>query len=384
MRYRKLIVPGLFWASVAYNMGVISFTGKNIIEAMNVSKFEYGLLFSITFIGWFIGSFIFGHFSDRFGRRKMVVIATPIHIVATVLLYFSSSYWMFFVLRFFAGLGFGIVLPILSTIVSENSPPAVRGRMVVLLDSFWTYGWVLGSLLAYLMLPGLGSNWKNYYLVALIWLVLIPLSIKLPESKLVVKVKHQTKVKIWEVLRHRHTFWLWIVWFGMAFAYYGVFGWLPSIVSDYYPLIRSYEFVMISYLFQIPGFLTAAYLVEKIGRKKVLFSFIALTGISAFVFITGIAIAEMAMVGMILLSFFDLGAWGALYAITPEIYETKIRGTGAGFANSAGRVGGLLGPLVPSLFASGYEMVFLMYIAVLFAAAFFSLMLPETKGIKFE
>ena len=170
----------------------------------------------------------------------------------------------------------------------------------------------------------------------------------------------------------------------MAFAYYGVFGWLPSIVSDYYPLIRSYQFVMISYLFQIPGFLTAAYLVEKIGRKKVLFSFIALTGISAFVFITGIAIAEMAMVGMILLSFFDLGAWGALYAITPEIYKTKIRGTGAGFANSAGRVGGLLGPLVPSLFVSGYEMVFLIYIAVLFAAAFFSLMLPETKGIKFE
>ena len=48
----------------------------------------------------------------------------------------------------------------------------------------------------------------------------------------------------------------------------------------------------------------------------------------------------------ILLSFFNLGAWGALYAYTPEQYPTVIRGTGAGMAAAVGRVGGILGPLL--------------------------------------
>ena len=47
-----------------------------------------------------------------------------------------------------------------------------------------------------------------------------------------------------------------------------------------------------------------------------------------------------------LLSFFNLGAWGALYAYTPEQYPTTIRGTGAGMAAAFGRIGGILGPLL--------------------------------------
>ena len=56
---------------------------------------------------------------------------------------------------------------------------------------------------------------------------------------------------------------------------------------------------------------------------------------SALLFISGI-----------LLSFFNLGAWGALYAYTPEQYPTVIRGTGAGMAAAVGRIGGIFGPLL--------------------------------------
>lgn len=42
----------------------------------------------------------------------------------------------------------------------------------------------------------------------------------------------------------------------------------------------------------------------------------------------------------------NLGAWGALYAYTPEQYPTVIRGTGAGMAAAFGRIGGILGPLL--------------------------------------
>ena len=49
----------------------------------------------------------------------------------------------------------------------------------------------------------------------------------------------------------------------------------------------------------------------------------------------------MLLAGM-LLSFFNLGAWGALYAATPEIYPTLLRATGAGWAAGFGRIASIL------------------------------------------
>lgn len=58
-----------------------------------------------------------------------------------------------------------------------------------------------------------------------------------------------------------------------------------------------------------------------------------------------------------LLSFFNLGAWGALYAYSPEQYSAVIRASGSGIAAGVGRIGGILGPLlVGSLVAQGVSL----------------------------
>ena len=46
------------------------------------------------------------------------------------------------------------------------------------------------------------------------------------------------------------------------------------------------------------------------------------------------------------MQFFLFGMWSVLYAYTPELYPTRSRGTGAGFASSIGRIGSLLGPYI--------------------------------------
>jgi MFS transporter, putative metabolite:H+ symporter len=62
------------------------------------------------------------------------------------------------------------------------------------------------------------------------------------------------------------------------------------------------------------------------------------------------------LVSGMLLSFFNLGAWGALYAYTPEQYPAIVRGTGAGMAAAVGRVGGVFGPLlVGTMLTKGYD-----------------------------
>jgi MFS transporter, putative metabolite:H+ symporter len=72
------------------------------------------------------------------------------------------------------------------------------------------------------------------------------------------------------------------------------------------------------------------------------------------------------------MSFFALGAWGALYAWTPELYPTEIRATGVGWASGMSRIAGILAPILGGILfgiattASGS----LLYVLSLWSAAF--------------
>jgi MFS transporter, putative metabolite:H+ symporter len=82
------------------------------------------------------------------------------------------------------------------------------------------------------------------------------------------------------------------------------------------------------------------------------------------------------------LSFFNLGAWGALYAVTPEVYPTALRATGAGAAAGFGRIASIAAPLsVPPLLAiGGTGLVFGTFAAFFVLAALAALGLPERRG----
>ena len=126
-----------------------------------------------------------------------------------------------------------------------------------------------------------------------------------------------------------------------------------------FSMIQSFEYVLIMTLAQLPGYFTAAWLIERMGRKFVLVTYLLGTAGSALVFGNAETTVVLIVSG-IFLSFFNLGAWGALYAYTPEQYPAVIRGTGAGMAASIGRVGGILGPLlVGSLVAEGNSIGFI-------------------------
>ena len=111
------------------------------------------------------------------------------------------------------------------------------------------------------------------------------------------------------------------------------------------------------------------------------------TALSAFVFGNADSITVLLISGM-LLSFFNLGAWGALYAYTPEQYPTVIRGTGAGLAAGIGRIGGILGPLLVGIMLNnGYDIsiVFTIFcIAILIGVASVLFLGTETKQIELE
>ncbi|MFS0705298.1 MFS transporter, partial [Cellulomonas sp. 179-A 9B4 NHS] len=191
---------------------------------------------------------------------------------------------------------------------------------------------------------------------------------------------------LWAPDLRRRTAALWLVWFTVNFSYYGAFIWLPSLlVADGSTLVRSFGYTLIITLGQLPGYAVAAVLVETWGRRRTLAAFLAGSAVAAGLF--AVASGDVAVVGAgLLLSFFNLGAWGALYAVTPELYPTRVRTTGAGWAAGVGRTASILAPLaVPPLReAGGTTLLFAVFAAVFVVAASGALALPERTGESLE
>src|SRR5699024_5047901 len=123
------------------------------------------------------------------------------------------------------------------------------------------------------------------------------------------------------------------------------------------------------------------FLIEKWGRRATLASFLVLSAVAAVLFGQADTVAAIIAAGMAM-SAFNLGAWGALYAVTPEIYPTALRGTGAGSAAAFGRVAAIVAPLSTPVFITigGTGLAFGAFAFFFVVAAVAALFLPEWTG----
>ncbi|HGO9420902.1 MFS transporter [Bacillus cereus] len=348
---RKLLgIAGLGWLFDAMDVGMLSFVMVALQKDWGLSTQEMGWIGSINSIGMAVGALIFGILSDKIGRKSVFIITLLLFSIGSGLTALTTTLAMFLVLRFLIGMGLGGELPVASTLVSESVEAHERGKIVVLLESFWAGGWLIAALISYFVIPKYG--WEvAMVLSAVPALYALYLRWNLPDSPRFQKVKKRPSVienikSVWSGEYRKATIMLWILWFCVVFSYYGMFLWLPSVmVLKGFSLIKSFQYVLIMTLAQLPGYFTAAWFIERLGRKFVLVTYLIGTACSAYLFGVADSLTVLIVAGM-LLSFFNLGAWGALYAYTPEQYPTFIRGTGAGMAAAFGRIGGILGPLL--------------------------------------
>lgn len=390
---KLLGIAGLAWMFDAMDVGILSFVIAALAIDWNLSPEQMGWIGSVNSIGMAVGALVFGVFADKVGRKKIFMITLLLFSIASGLSALTTTLAAFLILRFFVGMGLGGELPVASTLVSESVEAKERGKVVVLLESFWAAGWIISAIIAYFIIPDYG--WRIALIItALPAFYAIYLRLKLPDSPKYTEKKSETRTimqnmrEVWSKKYAKRTLMLWIVWFTVVFSYYGMFLWLPSVmVIKGFTLIKSFEYVLIMTIAQLPGYFSAAWLIEKAGRKFVLITYLLGTAASAFVFGSA-ETTTLLMVSGILLSFFNLGAWGALYAYSPEQYPTVIRATGSGMAASVGRIGGILGPLlVGTLVMRGYEIgyIFTIFcIAIVIGVLAVLFLGTETKQIELE
>ncbi|HFK1545619.1 MFS transporter [Bacillus albus] len=348
---RKLLgIAGLGWLFDAMDVGMLSFVMVALQKDWGLSTQEMGWIGSINSIGMAVGALVFGILSDKIGRKSVFIITLLLFSIGSGLTALTTTLAMFLVLRFLIGMGLGGELPVASTLVSESVEAHERGKIVVLLESFWAGGWLIAALISYFVIPKYG--WEVAMILSAVpALYALYLRWNLPDSPRFEKVEKRPSVienikSVWSGDYRKATIMLWILWFSVVFSYYGMFLWLPSVmVLKGFSLIKSFQYVLIMTLAQLPGYFTAAWFIERLGRKFVLVTYLIGTACSAYLFGVAESLTVLIVAGM-LLSFFNLGAWGALYAYTPEQYPTVIRGTGAGMAAAFGRIGGILGPLL--------------------------------------
>ncbi|HWJ03651.1 MAG TPA: MFS transporter [Verrucomicrobiae bacterium] len=420
--YILLISAGLGWMFDSMDTGIISFVLPVLMKSFKLSPEQIGFIGSVGLAGMAVGAVFSGTLADYFGRKKVFAGTLVIYSIATGLCgwagRFDNFYAMLLVFRFFVGFGLGGQLPVAVTLVSEFSPARQRGRFLVLLESFWAVGWLLAAVIAYLVIDKFG--WPiAFYIGALPALYAVVIWRSIPESprylerrgrhreaeEIVARLEimagrepgqaasgdkvssgQGTNFSIAELFSRdylKRTIFLWILWFCIVFSYYGIFVWLPSLLSLKLPLVKSFQFVLIMTLAQIPGYFSAAYLVEVLGRKITLAAYLALCGFAAFFF--GKALSQEAVLFWgCLMSFFNLGAWGIVYTYTPELYPTRARATGSGWAAGFGRIGGILAPSVVGWMVkgnAGSSFIFGMFAVVLLVGALDVVLLgEETKG----
>ena len=418
---RLVVGSGLGWALDAMDVGLISFVMASLAVQWQLGTTTLSWIASIGFIGMAIGASLGGLLADHIGRRQVFAATLLVYGLATGAAALSWSVGALLFFRFLIGLGLGAELPVAATLVSEFAPARIRGRVVVALEAFWAVGWLLAALIGYFVVSASDDGWRWALAVGAVPALYsafirfgLPESVRFLElrgreadAEIAVrrfesaagiappKTPARASVEaapasgpgdLWAPGKRLRTASLWLVWFGVNFSYYGAFIWLPTLlVTSGMDLARSFGFTLVITLAQLPGYATAAVLVELWGRRPTLSLFLVGSAGSAVAF--GLADTTTTMVaGGMALSFFNLGAWGALYAITPEIYPTLLRATGAGWAAGFGRIASILAPLsVPPLLKIGNNpLVFVVFAAFFLLAAAFTWGLPERRGEPLE
>ncbi|MPW21041.1 MFS transporter [Paraburkholderia sp. CNPSo 3157] len=430
--HRKLLVigglgymfDGLDSTSLAFLLPVVS-------KLWHLSSVQSGLVASSTYMGYFFGAFLSGVLADIIGRRRIMMSALSIYCVASFASGMVNDWHAFFALRILAGFGSGAEAVVIAPFLAEFIPRRYRGMFCGALVGFMSFGYVTSSILGYTVIGKFPDGWRYMAVITslpvvmlLWWRKTLPesprwleaqgrvreaLSIvetveawfakqgialsepSFSETPLAVPTKPRGALgnvaAIWSRKLARTTAVSWLMWFSVAFAYYSFFSWIPSLlVKEGLTITKSFGYSIAIYGAQIPGYFSAAWLNEKIGRKRVVASYMLLGGVAA-IALAFSHTATQIMVAGICLSFFMNGAFAGVYAYTPEVFPTAVRTTGTGSSSSFGRIGSVSAPILVGFVypAAGFLGVFGMTTAVLVAGACVVLVFGiETRGRSLE
>ncbi|QNJ08917.1 sugar transporter of the MFS family [Synechococcus sp. Minos11] len=438
----SLATAGKFFEGMIVFMGGIAL--PLLTAEFGLDDVAKGAMTSATLAGILVGALVLGGLADRLGRKPVFIGEMVLLLVALIGASTSPGIGVLVVWLFVIGLALGADYPTAHLVISESIPASIRGRLVLGAFSFQAIGAIAGTAIAAVVLaqkPEL-STWRLFYLLPVIPVILVIWGrLFLPESShwLVSQGRHEKAekqlrkllnrkdidllrveiadrtstpkrsnnfAKLFKSKQRRRTILASLPWFLQDLSTYGIGIFTPVIIAAAFgakaggadvasiihdDLIGAKGTALIDIGFLV-GISVAIYLADRWGRIPLQITgfigcaaglFFALIGRSG-----GDGNLPLIVVGFVIFQFMtNLGPNSQTYLIAGEVFPTKYRGIGAGFAAASGKVGAVLTAFCfPLLMASiGTErLLVLLLITSLLGALATWLFRVETKGLDLE
>ncbi len=391
------------------NLG-IAYVAPALTQAWHLSRGALAPVFNAGILGVAIGALVTGPLTDRFGRRPMMLGTVIWFSLLTIAVTQASNLTELIVLRFFACLGLGSLVPMAVVVSSENAPRRTRATMVTLATCGYSIGAASGGLLAAWLVPLYG--WTSIFWVGGIapLFLLIAMWVWLPESVRLLALWPGTGPRIAGILRNVNpalefpadvqfvntrerpkaqfrpvqlftegrapmTLILWVIFFLNLTVLNLLNSWLPTLLNT------TGLSVSVASSFQFGGMvgvISMGVLADKVGFFRVL-PIAFLVGGASVGLVGSVGSSIYLIVAMIAIGgFCNIGCQLTDAALAASLYPTDIRGTGVNWAHGVARIFSTVGP-----FLGGYlldnswplQYIFLIFAVPLLLASGFVMLL---------
>ena len=370
-----LFMDGFDWQALGY-------VAPAVVQEFEIPNSALGPVFGAANVGFLIGSVLVSMLADKIGRRPVLIGATLLFAVVTLLTARATSVQELLVLRFISGIGFGSVIPNVTALVGEYSPQRRRITAIMVMTTLGLNGGaMIGGFVSAWLIPTFG--WRSvFYVGGVVPLFIAALMFfRLPESmqflvlrnrelenvadgvkridpnaaaggavEYVLYEENTRGVPVVQLFRKKRavvTTLLWILNFTNLLIVHLLASWLPTVVREAGYSISTA--VLIATVLQIGGVIgtfVLAWLIDRRGFVPVLTASLALSGGAvALIGQPGLSFALLTA-AVFVAGWCVIGSQVGINALAATFYPTSLRSSGVGWGLGVGRAGAIVGPII--------------------------------------
>lgn len=365
----------------------ISFASPGIVKAWGIDRAALGAVLSMELIGMALGSLLLGRVADQIGRRMTILGCLVLMAAGMIMAAKSNNVMELSGWRVLTGLGIGGMLAAINAVAAEFANDRRKGLCLSLMVIGYPVGAVVGGLIAANAMKG--GDWRAVFEIgALATAICIPLVVLfVPETPafLMERIGPKALTRVNRLMARMGrpqvealptpvegprralsdifkrdliltTVLVTVAYFAHIVAFYFILKWIPKIVVDmgFAPAAAAGVLVWANVGGAIGGAVFGL-LTQKIGLRPLTLA--ALLASAAMLVVFGRGQADLSQLALIagLTGFCTNSAVVGLYAMFAEVFPTRVRATGTGFAIGVGRGGAALAPFLAGvLFQAGF------------------------------
>ena len=227
----SLLAAGLSWLFSGFAVMLYSAMLPQLMSALSMSKSTAGMLNALMLVATGLGSYLFGTFADRMGRKRALIYSILTFTTFTFLSGLATSVTALAICRFAIGLGMGGEWSCGTALVAESWPSDRRARAIGIVQSGYAIGYALAVAAVGVLSPLI--TWRGVFFLGLLPALFIFWLRKNVSEPAIWKEQSQQapltpeeKRKLWRAAFPRLLALLGMNTFGL-FAWWGLFSWCP-------------------------------------------------------------------------------------------------------------------------------------------------------------